>query len=316
MTERPKVVYTGPADSATAAREGLGDEFDLIVVEPVVESLHPAVEGAVALLDASMRVPITAELIARAPHLRVISTATTGASHIDAGALEARGIPLLTLKGQTDVLRDLTPAAEQSWLLLMACARRLRSAIHHVEDGGWDRTLFPGTMLKGSTIGIIGLGRLGGWMARYARAFDMKVQAFDPFVTEAGEGIDLVSLEQLLATSDFITLHVNLSPETEGMLGEDLIRLIRPGAVFVNTSRSELTDEVALVRALEQGRLRAVGVDVLVGEPESSASPLWRYSLEHDNVLVTPHIGGFSPQAVDITVRFAARRIRDHLLAP
>lgn len=313
MIGRQTVVYTGPIESSHVAEEILGGLFDVVVVEPTPDSLEPALEGSVALLDASMRVAVTADLIARSPGLRVVSTATTGASHIDADALERRGIPLLTLKGQKELLRDLTPAAEHSWLLLLACARRLRSAIRHVEGGGWDRTLFPGVMLKGSTIGIIGLGRIGGWMARYARAFDMRVLAFDPNVGGAPDGVKLVDLEVLLETSDFITMHVNLTPETAGMLYADLIGRMKPGAVFVNTSRSELTDEFALVDALESGRLSAVGVDVLVGEPDPSASPLWRYSREHDTVVITPHVGGLSPQAVDVVVAFAARRILECL---
>lgn len=315
MTGMRTVVYTGPAASARVAREILGDRFDVVAVDPTPSSLEPALERAEALLDASMAVPITADLIARSPLLRVISTATTGASHIDVTALRAREIPLLTLKGQREVLRELTPAAEHSWLLLMACARKLVPAAKHVEAGEWNRTLFPGAMLRGSTIGIIGLGRIGGWMARYATAFDMKVQAFDPAPVDAPEGVKLVELEELLATSDFVSLHVNLSDETRGMLDARLIGTIKPGTVFINTSRAELTDEEALVHALEEGRLAAVGADVLFGEPEPSASPLWRYAQEHDNVLITPHIGGFSPAAVDVTVGFAARRILEYLEA-
>lgn len=313
MTGSRTVVYTGPEASARVVREVLAGRFDVVAVDPTPASLEPALEGAEALLDASMAVPITAELIARSSHLRVISTATTGASHIDEAALEARGIPLLTLKGQREVLRELTPAAEHSWLLLMACARRLVPAAEHAHAGQWDRTRFPGMMLKGSTIGIIGLGRIGGWMARYATAFGMTVQGYDPAPSGVPENVTLVSLEELLATSDFITLHVNLTDETRGMLTAGLIELMKPGAVFVNTSRAELTDEEALVRALEAGRLSAVGADVLLGEPNPAASPLWRYAQDRDNVLITPHIGGFSPAAVDVTVGFAARRILEYL---
>jgi len=303
------VVYSGPRSAALLVERMLGTHFDVRAVDPVPEQVLPALTDAVAFLDASMKVPITAEAIAAAPKLRLVVTATTGASHIDVAALDTRGIPLLTLKGQTEVLRSLTPAAELSWLLLMACARRLRGAIHHVEQGGWERTEFPGAMLKGSTLGIVGLGRLGGWMARYARAFDMDVVAFDPLVTEAPEGVRLASLAEVLRASDFVSLHVHLSDETVGMIDATAIASMKPGAVLVNTSRGELVDEGALVAALESGHLAAVGADVLTGEPDPSASAWWRYAREHDEVVITPHIGGFSPAAVERVVEFSCGRI-------
>lgn len=307
------VVYAGPESSAHVVRRVLGDHFEVHVAQPTPESLLPLLSTASALLDASMKVPIDAAAIEASPELRLISTATTGASHIDADALARNDIELLTLKGQKEVLRELTPAAEHSWLLLMACARRLRPALRHVDDGGWERTLFPGSMLKGKTIGIIGLGRIGGWMARYALAFGMRVLAYDPFAATVAEGISLVTLEELLTSADFVTLHVNLDEATRGMIDAGRIGSMKPGAVFVNTSRGELTDEQALVDALVSGHLSAVGVDVLIGEPDPHASVLWRHAQDDDRVVITPHIGGFAPEAVDITVEFAARRILERL---
>jgi D-3-phosphoglycerate dehydrogenase len=119
-------------------------------------------------------------------------------------------------------------------------------------------------------------------------------------------------MDELLATSDFISLHVNYTPEVKGMITSEMIKKMKPGAVFINTSRGELVDEKALVEELESGRISAVGVDVLSGEPEISANPLWQYAQTHDNVLITPHIGGFCPESVDITVAFSCDRILNY----
>lgn len=303
------IVYLGPENSGHIVEKILGAHYRVILCQPVPEQFWPHFRECSAFLDASMKIPITAAEIEQAENLRLIATATTGASHIDQEALQRRQIPLVTLKGETGLLRNLTPAAELSWLLLMACARHLRSAIHHVEEGQWERTLFPGTMLKGKVLGIVGFGRLGSWMAKYAQAFGMTIQATDPHITEFPPEIRLVELEELLSTSDFITVHIHLSPETRNLLSAEKIRQIKSGAVLINTSRAEIMDENAVVQALETGRLAAVGVDVLLDEPDISNDPLWQYAQHHQNVVITPHIGGFSPQAVDLVVEFTARRL-------
>lgn len=309
---KPLVVFTGPDHSAKVVEEVLGEWFDVCAVEPTPESLLPQFKRCHAFLDASMKVPLSGQDIAEAENLKLIVTATTGATHIDGSALEARNIPLLTLKGQKQILQQLTPAAELSWALVMACARQLPKSLQHVHDAGWDRTLFPGMMLKGKRIGLIGMGRIGGWMARYANAFGMDICYYDPMQSEAPEYAQSVSLEELVSTSDVISIHVHVTEETGGMVDKALISKFKPGSIFVNTSRGELTDEAALVDALEEGRIAAVGVDVLVGEPEIEKNVLWQYAQDHSNVLITPHIGGFCPNAVDQVVEFSARRIQDH----
>jgi D-3-phosphoglycerate dehydrogenase len=166
-------------------------------------------------------------------------------------------------------------------------------------------------MLRGKTLGIIGMGRIGNWMARYASAFGMEVLGHDPHVVFP-DHVERTELRDLLGRSDFVSVHVNLTPETQGFLSRELIFQLKPGAVFINTSRGELVDEVALVDALAEGRLAAVGADVLGLEPEIHRNPLWNYARTHDNVIITPHIGGFCPEAVDKVVAFSAKRILDH----
>ena len=303
------LLYIGPEYAQETIENILGSSYKILAPEGVPDKVIPIFEECDIFFDASMKVPVSADNIHNAKNLKLIVTATTGASHIDQKALEQRGVPLLTLKGQKEILQELTPAAEQSWLLLMACARHLRDAIHHVEDSQWNRVEFPGIMLKGKTIGIIGLGRIGSWMARYASAFGMKVQAYDPFNDEVNDGIEMVDINHLLSTSDFITVHVHLTPETAQIIDAERIKLFKRGSIFINTSRAELVDVKALINALKEGRIVAVGVDVLFNEPDIKNDPLWQHSIDHYNVIISPHIGGYCPEAVIKVVEFSAKRI-------
>jgi phosphoglycerate dehydrogenase-like enzyme len=171
------------------------------------------------------------------------------------------------------------------------------------------REEFPGIMLNGRTLGVVGCGRIGQWMARYARAFGMEVLGHDPVINPWPDGITQVPLTRLVETADFITVHVHLTDETRGLISAELFSRMKPGAVFINTSRGPLADEAALLRALEDGRLAAAGLDVLDGEPDIASHPLLLYSRSHDNLLITPHCGGFSPDAVRRVCALAADKI-------
>jgi phosphoglycerate dehydrogenase-like enzyme len=266
------------------------------------------------MLDASMKVKITDQMILSAPRLRIISCATTGSDHIQRGTLNERGIPVRTLKEDAELLRNITPAAELSWALLMACARRLLAATRHVIEGGWNRELFPGIMLNGKCLGLIGCGRIGGWMARYGHAFGMDVIGYDPHLSQWPDTIRQVSLVKLMETSDFVSIHVHLNPETEGLVSRHLIERIKPSAVVINTSRGAIIDQEALLAGLRSGRIYGVGLDVITGEPDIAGHPLVEFARKNDNVLITPHCGGFSPDAVRVVCAHAAEKIRTVLV--
>lgn len=305
-----QVLYLGPEDSRAVVERCLPAEFRVhhAVDEAVVDRLLPDTD---VILDAYMRVRFPEERLRRAERLRLVVTATTGADHIDASELERRGIPLLTLRGQREVLRNITPAAEHSWLLLMACARRLPPALSHVLAGEWDRNQFPGIMLRDRTIGIVGCGRIGEWVSRYAQAFGMERLGYDPFLEEFPPTITATDLDTLLTRSDFVSLHVPLTEQTAGLLGREEIAKMKCGAVLVNTSRGDIVDEGALLDALRGGQIGAAGLDVLTGEPDIAEHPLVEYARKHDNLLITPHIGGFSPDALAYVLAFSCRRITD-----
>lgn len=309
----PLLIYSGPAEQVPLITRLLGSLFSIQRAE-ADHTLLANLEHATVFLDASMKIRIPRETIEKAKALQLVITATTGADHIDAQALAERHIPLLTLKDQTEFLHNITPAAEHSWLLLMACARKLRAASAHAERGEWDRTQFPGILLKGKTLGIIGMGRLGSWMARYAEAFGMTVLAHDPFISHFPPSVAPTALLELLAHSHFVSVHVHLSPETRQLLNKENLAHLKKGAVLINTSRGEVLDDAAVVDALTSGTLSAVGVDVLSGEPAVTENPLWKYAQTHDTVIMTPHIAGFSPEALEHVLAFTCERIIKHFL--
>lgn len=305
-----RVIYLGAEEGFEATRDALAGAADVVHVKAEPHEVAAALKDADGVLDASMKVRLTPEMLAAAPRLKIISTATTGSDHISREGLDQRGIPVRTLKEDPNVLRNITPAAELTWTLLMALARKLPAALKHVAEGGWTREQFPGVMLRGKTLGLIGCGRIGGWMARYARAFDMDVIGYDPFLQTFPDTIRKVSLPDVFAQSDFVSIHVHLSPETTGLVTKALIGSMKPGAFLINTSRGAIVDEAALLAALESGHLGGAGLDVLDGEPDTANLPLVRYAKTHDNLLITPHIGGFSPDAVRVVCAHAAGKIR------
>jgi len=308
-----KIVYLGSQVGFKALEETLAGKAEAEHVDASPDAVERALEGAAALLDASMKVRITNEMVRRAPELGIIACATTGSDHIERDELERRDIPVRTLREDREVLLGLTPAAELSWALLMACARRLTGACDHVKGGQWNRELFPGIMLKDRRLGLIGCGRLGSWMARYAKAFGMDVAAYDPHVDTLPEGVLRLDLEDLVRTSDFVSVHVHLSEETTSLLSRDLLESAKPGVIVVNTSRGAVIDENALLDGLRSGRIGGAGLDVLDGEPDIQSHPLVEYAREHDNVVITPHCGGNSPDAVAVVCRRTAEKIVETL---
>ena len=307
------ILYLGAEVGAVAAGEVVADRAEIVVAPSNQKDVQSQIKTCDALLDASMKVRITDAMITSAANLKIISCATTGSDHIERGEIKRRGIPVRTLMEDKELLLNLTPAAELSWALLLACARMLPAAINHVKSGGWSREIFPGVMLKRKRIGIIGCGRIGTWMSRYARAFGMDIVGYDPLLDDFPPQIRPVSLEELVRTSDFITIHVPLNKDTKELLSEDLFAILKSESILINTSRGAVVDEKALLKALESGRLLAAGLDVLTDEPDIEKSPLFKYAQTHDNLIITPHCGGFSHDAVRIVCRRAAEKIVEYL---
>lgn len=305
-----KVVYIGGPDGYIATQSVLDSIATVIHAESNAESLEGELCDADALLDASMKVIITDNMVERAKNLKIISCATTGSDHIHRNMIDQREILVRTLKEDRALLNNITPAAELSWALLMSVARKLVPAVQHVRGNNWIREEFPGTMLNGRQIGLIGCGRIGQWMSRYATAFGMTVVGYDPYLEEFPRNIKQVSLEEMFKSSDFVSVHVHLSEETEGLVSGELLSLAKQGLVLINTSRGQIVDQDALLSGLEDGILGGAGLDVLTGEPDIVDHPLIKYAQKHDNLLITPHCGGYSPDAVKVVCAHAAGKIK------
>lgn len=253
--------------------------------------LLEALEDAAGLVVRSST-KVDAELLAAAPHLRVIGRAGIGVDNIDVPSATERGI-LVVNAPQANTIS----AAEHALALLLAQARRIPEADAKTRSGIWDRKSFQGVELYGKILGVVGLGRIGTLVATRANAFGMKVIAYDPFVADdraRRSGVELVELDDLLAKSDFITIHLPLTPETEGLLAKDALARCKPGVRIVNTSRGGIVDEEALADALRSGHVAGAALDVFVNEPLTS-SPLF----ELPQAVLTPHLGASTLEAQD-----------------
>ncbi len=255
-------------------------------------------------------------VLEHASRLRVIATTTTGTDHIDLRAAQKRGVTVVSLKEAKDLLEEIPSTAEHAWGLLLALVRNIAPAAEAVQSGAWDGKPFAGIELKGKTLGIIGVGRLGTMMARFGKAFGMEVIGTD--IRKISTSVcKRVSLDALLKTTDVISLHVHLTPETEHMIGTKELRKMKPAAVLINTSRGNIVDERAVISALKTKKISGYATDVLAGETrfsgDCSRDPLVRYAKTHGNVLITPHIGGRTNDARRKTDKYIAEQVRTML---
>jgi D-3-phosphoglycerate dehydrogenase len=233
---------------------------------------------------------VTAETIARASKLRVIGRAGIGVDNVDVEAASRRGI--IVVNAPTSVV---VAAAEQTIALILALCRRIPQAHRSVSEGRWERSKFVGSELRGKTVGIVGLGNIGGEVARRILAFEARVVGSDPFVNAeyaSRLGIQLVSLDELLEVSELVTLHVPLTRSTRNLIGAEQLARMKPGARLVNCARGGVVDEAALVRALREDRLAGAALDVFAQEPPSDPD-----LLSSDRVVLTPHLGASTEEA-------------------
>lgn len=250
---------------------------------------------------------VTAEFLAQALRLRVIGRAGVGVDNVDLDAATRKGVVVMNTPGGNAV-----SVAEHTFAFLGAMARHLLAANTSMKQGLWDKRKLTGSELKGKTLGIIGLGRVGTAVARLAQAYGMNVVAYDPYVssrTAAERGVRMGGFEEVLSACDFLTLHCSLTDETRGMIDARALARTRPGVRVVNCARGEVVDGAALVAALESGHVAAAAIDVFDPEPPGR-SPL----VNHPRVLATPHIAGSTEEAQEAIGTLIAEQVRDYLL--
>src|SRR5580692_7729658 len=265
--------------------------WDVVVSNPKEYAQH--LPDAEALLVRSA-VKVNKEVLAKAPKLKVIGRAGVGVDNVDLNAATAAGVLVMNTPGGNAV-----SVAEHTLGLMLAMARSIPQAIASTKSGKWEKKKFLGTELRGKTLGVMGLGSIGREVVRRARGFEMKIIASDPYVnsvTAADVGVTLVSVDELYAQSDYITLHVALTVETQGILNDSAFAKMKKGVRVVNCARGELIDGDALRRAMESGHVAVAALDVFQTEPPAAGEPL----LALENVLATPHIGGSTEEAQEI----------------
>jgi len=249
---------------------------------------------------------VTPDLLAAAPNLRIVARAGTGVDNIDVAAASARGILVVNAPGANSI-----SVAEHACALMLALARAVPAADRAMKQGKWEKKRFLGTELRGKTLGIAGFGRIGQEVAPRARAFGMRVVAHDPFIAQEvaeGMGVELLSLDELCAVADFLTLHLPSTAETRHLFNDERFARVKPGLRIVNTARGDLIDEAALRRAIDKGIVAGAALDVFETEPPGD----WTLA-QLPQVVATPHIAASTEEAQEQVGLDTAAAVRDFL---
>jgi D-3-phosphoglycerate dehydrogenase len=301
MSDRPRVVIADALASEGMAILGADDRLEVDDYSGRSRAeLERGLAGASGLIVRS-GTQADAELIAAGESLKVVGRAGVGLDNIDLDAATRRGVAVMNAPAGNTV-----STAELAFALLLSAARHIPAADRSLRDGRWDRKAFRGAQLSGKTLGVIGAGRIGANVIQRARAFGMKVIVADPYMTEERASdmyVELMELDEMIPRVDFLTLHVPLTGETEGLLDARRIGLLQPHAVVVNAARGGIVDETALAAALRDGRIAAAALDVYENEPLPEDHPL----RDAPNLVLTPHLGAATHDAQrEVAIEIAA----------
>lgn len=288
-----KILVCDPISPQGIAALQLRPEFQVVVLpKRLAEAeLLPVVADAVALLVRS-ETKITRKVLQAAPLLRVVGRAGVGVDNVDVEAATQRGVVVMNTPGGNTI-----STAELSFAMILALTRKLPQAHASMAAGKWERKQFQGAELAGKTLGILGMGRIGGEVAKRALAFGMKVIGYDPFLTEQRArslGIELAGeLDAVYRAADFITVHMPVTEQTRGMLNVAAFAKMKPGVRIVNCARGEIIVEQDLIAALDSGKVAAAGLDVFILEPLAAEHPFRK----HPGITLTPHLGASTAEA-------------------
>ncbi len=315
---KPKVVILSPLP-VEAVKAMLGAEIDAEEVEleaytgDSVEGLAQTVRGAQVIIgDFTFRLPMDASVAEAAKGCLLVQQPSIGYQHIDLEAFRERGIPVANV-GAANVIG----VAEHTIMLILCLLKKALYFHQKTAQGVWSQSeIFTlGTSeLHGKVLGIVGMGHIGQEVAARAQPFGCRIIYYDPVALapqrEVELGLERVDLEELLALSDIVTLHVPLNPQTRHLINEERISKMKPGAYLINTARGEVVDEAALAKALEEGHLAGAGIDVFAEEPVNPDNPL----LKSDKVMLSPHIAGGTNESrvrmVQVTAENVLRVLR------
>lgn len=292
----PTIDPAGPASLSSFARCTGMDAYDSVDDALADIGRYDAIVVRVAELDA--------DVIARADRLSVVAKHGAGLDNVDVDAASARGIVVCNTPGA-----NARSVAEHALTLLFGVRRHVRAADEHVRDGGWTRSAFTGRELTGDTLGLFGFGAIAREMAALAEGVGQTVLAYDPYVSDddVPAAVERVpDSETLFERADAVSVHAPLTAETRGAVSTPELRALGPDGVLVNTARGPVVDEAALVSALESGLVAGAGLDTFAEEPPGPDHPLYA----RDDVLLTPHVGGVTREALERMSRRAAANVR------
>ena len=300
-----KIVLAEKVSASTLAVLKEEPGWKIVTADQMKNGLAAELADADALVVRSA-VQVDEALLSHAPKLRVVGRAGVGVDNIDMAAATRHGVVVMNTPGANAVA-----VAELTLGLMIAMARKIAFANSSMHAGKWEKKQLQGTELRGKTLGIVGLGRIGLEVARRARAFGMELIGFDPFVAPViarENGVTLVPIDEIFKESDFLTLHVGLTSQTEGMINRQSLAIMKPGVRIVNCARGELIVDEALAEALASGKVAGAALDVFRQEPlkDSGFTAL-------ESAMLSPHIGGSTDEAQEAIGIQLARQVRDYL---
>jgi D-3-phosphoglycerate dehydrogenase len=293
-----------PASALDVLRSEPGWTIDARIGRSRTELAADLVDADALMIRSATRVD--ADLLSAAPRLRVIARAGTGVDNVDVAAASARGVLVVNSPGANSI-----SVAEHACALMLALARSVPAADRAMKEGHWEKRRFVGSELRGKTLGVIGLGRIGQAVVLRARAFGMQVVAHDPFISvEIAEplGVRLLALDDVCATADYLTLHVPSTAETRHLLNDERLAKCKRGIRVINTARGDLIDEAALHRAIDSGMVSGAALDVFATEPPTD----WSLA-KLPQVIGTPHIAASTEEAQELVGLEIAMTVRDFL---
>ncbi len=305
------------ADFSPEARPVLDALGEVDYVQLTQEELEARISEYDALF-VRIGLSVNDTVLKNGANLRAVATATTGLNHLDLISAKDRGIEVLSLRGENEFLNTITSTAELAFGLLIDLYRYNPWAFASIQRHELHLEEFRGRSLSGKTLGILGMGRLGRIVARGAAGWGMRIIFCDPNVSpEEFPQYTKVDFETLLKESDAISIHVHLKDDTQGLFTKEVLQKMKPSAVLINTSRGEIVDEAAVLRALEAGTLGGYATDVLAHEldllKEFKNHPLVEYAKVHQNCIIVPHTGGLTHDSRIGTDVFMAKKLSAYL---
>jgi D-3-phosphoglycerate dehydrogenase len=305
-----KILITEPDNFSPKAIAALRNQFEVKTVNIQSKQELIAMISNFEVVFVRLGFSIDKEVIQKAKKLKYILTATTGLDHIDVIYFESTGGKVISLKDETTFLGTIPSTAEHTWALLLSLIKKIPSSFHHVKNGDWNRNLFINRNLKEKKIGILGLGRVGKQVAKFADAFGMEIGFFDTVKIEC-DYKGFKTPEELFNWADIVTIHIPFTLENENFVNKELLSHSKKHSVLINTSRGGIWDENEVAVLIENGMINGVATDVLKNEFDLDSidlNPLVLLANKNYNVIITPHIAGATKESMAMTEEYIVEK--------